>query len=145
MMRVVEIASPGGPEVLHVVERPKPDPTSGEVLIRVHAAGVNRADILQRQGLYPPPAGASDILGLEVSGTIEAMGEAVTEWHISESVCALLTGGGYAEYVTVPAAQVLPIPSGWNFIEAASLPETMFTVYDNVFTRGRLRQSETFL
>ena len=144
-MRVVEISRPGGPEVLRVADRPKPDPSSAEVLIRVHAAGVNRADIMQRQGTYPPPPGASDILGLEVSGTIAAIGEAVTGWDIGENVCALLTGGGYAQYVTVPAAQVLPIPSNWNFVEAASLPETMFTVYDNLITRGHFRQGETIL
>jgi putative PIG3 family NAD(P)H quinone oxidoreductase len=135
-MRVVDIAAPGGPEVLRVSERPVPHPQAGEVLISVRAAGVCRVDALQRQGKYPPPAGASDIPGLEVAGVIEATGE---------QVCALLTGGGYAEYVAVPREQVLPIPENWSFVEAASLPENMFTVYDNVVTRGRFRQGERIL
>jgi putative PIG3 family NAD(P)H quinone oxidoreductase len=135
-MRVVEISAPGGPEVLRVVERPKPEPKSGEVLIAVKAAGVARADALQRQGQYPPPAGASDIPGLEVAGEVDATGE---------RVCALLTGGGYAEYVAVPREQVLPIPENWSFVEAATLPENMFTVYDNVFVRARLHEGERIL
>ncbi len=135
-MRVVEISRPGGPEVLHVTERPKPQPGPGEVLIAVRAAGVTRADTMQRQGKYPPPPGASDIPGLEVAGVIEPTGEAV---------CALLTGGGYAEYVAAPREVVLPIPDNWNFIEAASLPENMFTVYDNVFTRARFHAGESIL
>lgn len=135
-MRAVEISTPGDPEVLRVVERPVPQPEPGEVLVKVHAAGVSRADTMQRQGKYPPPPGASDIPGLEVSGVIEESGE---------KVCALLTGGGYAEYVAVPREQVLPVPEHWNFVEAASLPENMFTVYDNVVTRGRLQQGERIL
>lgn len=135
-MRAVEISTPGDPEVLRVVERPVPQPEPGEVLVKVHAAGVSRADTMQRQGKYPPPPGASDIPGLEVSGVIEGSGE---------TVCALLTGGGYAEYVAVPREQVLPVPEHWNFVEAASLPENMFTVYDNVVTRARLQQGERIL
>lgn len=135
-MRAVEITTPGDPEVLRVVERPVPQPEPGEVLVKVHAAGVSRADTMQRQGKYPPPPGASDIPGLEVSGVIEGSGE---------TVCALLTGGGYAEYVAVPREQVLPVPEHWNFVEAASLPENMFTVYDNVVTRARLQQGERIL
>lgn len=135
-MRVVEISAPGGPDVLSVVERPKPQPKPGEVLIAVKAAGVCRADAMQREGKYPPPPGASDIPGLEVAGIAEESGE---------PVCALLTGGGYAQYVAVPREQVLPIPQGWSFVEAASLPENMFTVYDNVFMRARLRKGERIL
>lgn len=135
-MRAVEISAPGGPEVLRVVERPTPVPQAGEVLIAVKAAGMSHADVMQRQGKYPPPPGASDIPGLEVAGVIEATGE---------RVCALLTGGGYAEYVAVPREQVLPIPQNWSFIEAATLPENMFTVYDNVFTRAGLRAGESIL
>lgn len=135
-MRVVEIPAPGEPEVLRVAERPKPKVQTGEVLIAVKAAGVSRADTLQRQGKYPPPPGASDIPGLEVAGVDEETGD---------RVCALLTGGGYAEYVAVPREQVLPIPENWSFIEAASLPENMFTVYDNVFTRARLGKGESIL
>lgn len=144
-MRVVEISQPGGPDVLRVVERPEPKPARDEVLISVKAAGVTRADTLQRKGLYPPPPGASDIPGMEVAGTIAAVGEGVNEWHIGDDVCALLTAGGYAEYVAVPAPQVLPIPVNWNYVEAASLPENMFTVYDNLITRGRFHQGETIL
>lgn len=135
-MRVVEISQPGGPEVLRIAERAKPQPEARGVLIAVKAAGVCRADTMQRQGKYPPPPGSSDIPGLEVAGVDEQSGE---------RVCALLTGGGYAEYVAVPREQVLPIPAGWSFVEAASLPENMFTVYDNVFTRARLREGERFL
>lgn len=135
-MKVVEISRPGGPEVLRVAERPKPEPKAGEVLIAVKAVGVSHADVMQRQGKYPPPAGASDIMGLEVSGVLEESGE---------RVCALLTGGGYAEYAAVPREQVLPIPENWSFEEAATLPENMFTVYDNLFTRARLRKGESVL
>lgn len=144
-MRAVEISQPGSPEVLHVVERPEPQPARHEVLIAVKAAGVTRADTLQRKGLYPPPPGASEIPGLEVAGTIAAVGQGVYEWRLGDDVCALLTGGGYAEYVAVPAAQVLPIPANWNYVEAASLPENMFTVYDNLITRGRFHEGETIL
>lgn len=135
-MRAIEISAPGGPEVLRVVERQRPIPQRGEVLIAVKAAGMSHADVMQRQGKYPPPPGASDIPGLEVSGIIEESGE---------RVCALLTGGGYAEYAAVPREQVLPVPDNWNFIEAATLPENMFTVYDNVFTRARLSAGESIL
>lgn len=135
-MRAIEISAWGGPDVLRVTERPVPEPQRGEVLIKVLAAGVSRADAVQRQGKYPPPPGASDIPGLEVSGVIEDTGE---------GVCALLTGGGYAEYVAVPREQVLPLPENWNFVEAASLPENMFTVYDNVVTRAGLRAGSSIL
>lgn len=135
-MRAVEISAPGGPDVLRVVERPAPVPQAGEVLIAVKAAGMSHADVLQRQGTYPPPPGASDIPGLEIAGTVEGTGE---------PVCALLTGGGYAEYAAVPREQVLPIPENWSFIEAATLPENMFTVYDNLFTRAGLRDGESVL
>lgn len=135
-MRAVEISTPGGPEVLRVGERPKPVPKSGEVSIAVRAAGISRADAVQRKGRYPAPSGASDIPGLEVAGVIEDTGE---------RVCALLSGGGYADYAVAPRELVLPIPDGWDFAEAATLPENMFTVYDNVFTRARLRAGESIL
>ncbi|HZT12420.1 MAG TPA: NAD(P)H-quinone oxidoreductase [Candidatus Baltobacteraceae bacterium] len=144
-MRVVEAALPGGPEVLRVAEREIPQAGAGEVLIRVCAAGISRADAMQRQGKYPPPPGASGILGLEVSGTIEGVGPDVTSWKHGDEVCALLAGGGYAEYVAVPAGQVLPKPAQWTLTEAASLPENAFTVYDNLFTRARLRAREGVL
>ena len=136
-MRVIEISAPGGPEVLHVVERPIPTPGPGEVLIKVQAAGVNRPDIMQRQGNYPPPPGASDIPGLEVAGTIPDEGD--------RSVCALVAGGGYAEYCVAPAPQCLPIPAGLDVIHAAAIPETFFTVWTNVFQRGRLAAGEHIL
>jgi putative PIG3 family NAD(P)H quinone oxidoreductase len=135
-MRAIEIFTPGGPEVLHAVERPKPVAEPGEVLIAVKAAGVSRADTIQRQGNYPPPPGASEIPGLEVAGVIEETGE---------RVCALLAGGGYAEYASVARELALPIPQNWDFVEAASLPENMFTAYDNVFTRARLHSGESVL
>lgn len=135
-MIAIEISSFGGPEVLQPVERPKPEPAVGEVLIRVEAAGVARADLMQRQGKYPPPPGASDIPGLDVAGVIESTGE---------RVCAIITGGGYAEYCVAPAEQVLPIPNGWTAVEAATLPENLFTVYDNLITRAALRSGETVL
>lgn len=143
--RAVEIARPGGPEVLVPARRPRPSPGPGEVLIAVEAAGVNRPDILQRQGHYPPPPGASDIPGLEVAGAIAALGEGVREWAVGDRVCALLAGGGYAEYAVAPAPQCLPIPRGLTSVEAAALPETFFTVWTNVFERGRLRAGETLL
>lgn len=144
-MTVIEITEPGGPEKLAVNRRPLPQPASGEVLIRVDTAGVNRPDCLQRQGGYPPPPGASDIPGLEVAGTIVALGEGVTEWQIGDEVCALLTGGGYAEYCVAPAPQCLPIPAGLNLQQAAALPETFFTVWSNVFDRARLQPGEILL
>lgn len=144
-MIAVEIAQPGGPEVLTPVERPIPQPGPGEVLIRVAAAGVNRPDVMQRKGRYPPPAGASDLPGLEVAGTIERVGEGVTEWRGGDMVCALVAGGGYAEYCVAPAPQCLPVPAGLDAIAAAAIPETFFTVWTNVFQRGRLQPGETAL
>jgi NADPH2:quinone reductase len=144
-MRAVEISKPGPPEVLKPVERPDPSPGVGEVRIRVAAAGVNRPDVLQRRGAYPPPAGASDLPGLEVAGIVEALGSGVTEWRIGDRVCALLAGGGYATMCTAPAVQCLPIPRGMDFVTAAAIPETFFTVWTNVFDRGRLRTGESAL
>jgi putative PIG3 family NAD(P)H quinone oxidoreductase len=146
-MKAVEITSPGGPEVLRLVSRPVPVPGRGEVLIEVAAAGVNRPDVLQRLGKYPPPAGASDLPGLEVAGTIRALGADLREedFPVGADVCALLAGGGYAEFVAVPAEQVLRIPAGMSMEAAAGLPETAFTVWANVFDRGRLRAGESFL
>ncbi len=144
-MTAIEITAPGGPEALQPAERPVPQPGKGEVLIEVHAAGINRPDVLQRMGKYEPPPGASDIPGLEVSGIVAALGEGVTDIKVGDKVCALLAGGGYAEYVTAPSAQVLPIPAGLSMVEAACLPETFFTVWSNVFDRGRLKEGETFL
>jgi putative PIG3 family NAD(P)H quinone oxidoreductase len=141
----IEIARPGGPEVLTSVERPDPVPGQGEVLIRVEAAGVNRPDVLQRRGGYPPPAGASDIPGLEVAGTIEACGPGVTDWRVGDRVCALVAGGGYATLCVAPAPQCLPIPRSLDFLSAAAIPETFFTVWTNVFDRGRLRAGESAL
>ncbi len=144
-MRAIEITVPGGPEVLRVSQRPVPVPAFNEVLIEVAAAGVNRPDVLQRKGGYPPPPGASDIPGLEVAGTIVAAGAGVSEWRPGDRVCALVTGGGYAEYVAAPAPQCLPIPRGLTLIEAAGLPETFFTVWVNVFERAGLKGAETLL
>lgn len=144
-MRAIEITAPGGPEVLRVTRRPVPVPAFNEVLIEVAAAGVNRPDVLQRKGGYPPPPGASDIPGLEVAGTIVAAGAGVNEWKTGDQVCALVTGGGYAEYVTAPAPQCLPIPRGLTLTEAAGLPETFFTVWVNVFERAGLKGPETLL
>lgn len=144
-MRHVTFERAGGPEVLRVGESEIPKPASREVIVAVEAAGVSRADVMQRQGRYPPPAGASEILGLEVAGTIAQTGPRVTRWKRGDRVCALTNGGGYAEYVAVPAGQVLPIPRGWSAVEAATLPENAFTVYDNLFTRARLRAGESVL
>lgn len=144
-MRVIEIARFGPPEGLRVAERPDPVVAAGEVLVEVAAAGVNRPDLLQRLGKYPPPPGASDIPGLEVAGTVAAVGAGVTRWHVGDRVCALVSGGGYAERVSVPHEQCLPIPSGLSLIEAAAMPETYFTVWTNVFERGRLKAGETIL
>jgi NADPH2:quinone reductase len=143
--RVVEITTPGKPEVLQVRSRALPIPKRGEVLIDVAAAGVNRPDVLQRLGKYPIPPGASDLPGLEVAGTVVQLGEAVTEWKVGDKVCALTAGGGYAEYCVAPASNCLPIPKGLDFVQAASLPETYFTVWSNVFDRGALKPGETFL
>jgi NADPH2:quinone reductase len=144
-MRAIEITAPGGPEVLRVTRRPVPVPAVNEVLIEVVAAGINRPDVLQRKGGYPPPPGASDIPGLEVAGTIVSAGAGVNGWRPGDRVCALVTGGGYAEYVAAPAPQCLPIPRGLTLIEAAGLPETLFTVWVNVFERAGLKDSETLL
>jgi NADPH:quinone reductase len=144
-MRYVAAREPGPPEVLTVAETQLPVPKEGEVLIRVAYAGVNRPDCMQRAGGYPPPPDASPILGLEVSGTIVALGEDVDSWHVGDVVCALTPGGGYAEYCTAPAAWCLPLPHGLSLLEAASLPENYFTVWHNVFERGRLQQGETLL
>lgn len=144
-MKAVEITQPGPPEVLQLVERPDPVPAPGEVLIEVDAAGVNRPDVLQRLGKYPPPPGASDIPGLEVAGRIVALGEGVTGFAIGDYVCALVAGGGYAERAAVPHEQVLPIPKGLTAIQAAGIPETFFTVWTNVFQRGKLRDGESIL
>ncbi len=144
-MTAIEIAEPGGPEVLRPVARPVPRPEADEVLIRVQAAGVNRPDVMQRKGQYPPPPGASDIPGLEISGAVVALGGDVGGIALGDEVCALVAGGGYAEYCAAPAPQCLAVPAGLNAIEAAALPETFFTVWDNVFTRGRLADGETLL
>ncbi|MDX9873294.1 MAG: NAD(P)H-quinone oxidoreductase [Spongiibacteraceae bacterium] len=144
-MRYIAITQPGGPEVLQLAEGPVPEPVADEVLIRVAAAGVNRPDLMQRAGLYPPPAGASPIPGLEVAGTIEAVGSAVTRWQVGDQVCALANGGGYAEFVAVPAGQCLPVPAGLSPVEAAALPETFFTVWHNVVERAGLKQGESLL
>lgn len=144
-MRVIEISAPGGAEMLRPAEREQPVPDAGEVLIRVLAAGVNRPDLLQRRGLYPPPPGASDIPGLEVAGEIAALGPATGGWSVGDRVCALVTGGGYAEYCTAAAALCLPLPDGLSCVEAASLPEALFTVWTNVFDRGRLQPGERLL
>lgn len=143
-MRAVEIQTPGGPEMLKLTWRPRPKPGPGEVLIQVEACGVNRPDILQRKGLYPPPPGASDIPGLEVSGTVVET-EEHAPWQVGDRVCALVTGGGYAEYCAAPAQICLPIPQGLDFIQAAALPETFFTVWTNVFERARLKAGERLL
>jgi putative PIG3 family NAD(P)H quinone oxidoreductase len=145
-MRVIDIEGGKGPaEALRLAERPLPEPAAGEIRIRVRAAGVNRPDIVQRIGLYPAPPGASDILGLEVAGEIDAVGDAVTRWRVGDRVCALLGGGGYADYAVVDARHALPAPEGLDFIQAAALPETAFTVFANVFEGGRLKAGETLL
>jgi NADPH:quinone reductase len=145
-MRAVVIAQPGAPKVLQVQERTKPRPQAHEVLIKVMAAGINRPDVAQRKGMYPPPPDApQDIPGLEVAGIIEAVGQNVTQWQPGERVCALVIGGGYAEYCVAPEGQCLPIPQALSFAEAASLPETCFTVWSNVFNRAHLQPGETLL
>lgn len=144
-MRAVEITSPGGPEVLQLATRPVPQPGRDEVLVRVRAAGINRPDVIQRLGHYPPPPGASDIPGLEIAGEVVACGEAVTHWRIGDRVCALVAGGGYADYCTVHETNALPVPDGLSDPEAAAVPETFFTVWSNVFERGRLLVGETLL
>lgn len=141
----IEIAEYGVAEVLKPAQRPLPLLANGQVLIKVAAAGVNYADVMQRQGSYPPPAGASDIPGLEVSGTIAAVADDVTDWQCGDAVCALVSGGGYAQYCLADAGSVLPIPTGLDFIQAAGLPETFFTVWNNVFDSARLQAGETLL
>jgi NADPH2:quinone reductase len=142
---VIEISRPGGPEVLVPVRRPVPEPKAGEVLIRIAAGGVNRADCLQRMGRYPMPPGAPDIPGLECSGTVVKCGEDVAAWRDGDQVCALMIGDGYGEYAAVPAVQCLPVPQGVNLIDAGGLPETFCTVWTNVFDRMHLQPGETFL
>jgi putative PIG3 family NAD(P)H quinone oxidoreductase len=144
-MIAIEIREPGEPDVLVPVERPMPVPGAGEVLIKVAAAGVNRPDVMQRRGRYPPPPGAPDIPGLEVAGAIDAVGANVDELKIGDAVCALVAGGGYAEYCVAPAPQCLPAPRGLDLVSAAAIPETFFTVWTNVFERGRLAAGESIL
>lgn len=146
-MNAIEITEPGGPEVLQSCERSVPAPERNEVLIRVAAAGVNRPDVMQRKGIYPPPEGASDLPGLEVAGEVVALGEGVNAGSVKlqEKVCALVAGGGYAEYCTAPAPQCLPVPDGFSMEEAAAVPETFFTVWTNVFERGALTKGESIL
>lgn len=145
MMQAIEISEAGGPEVLRLCERPVPQAAAGEVLIKVAAAGLNGADLAQRRGVYPPPKGASDIPGLEVSGTIEALGEGIEGFAVGDRVVALLAGGGYAQYCNVPASQVLPLPDHLSFVEGAGLMETIVTVWANVFDIAGLREGETLL
>jgi putative PIG3 family NAD(P)H quinone oxidoreductase len=144
-MIAIGISRPGGPEVLQPVEVPPPVPADGEVLIRVASAGINRPDLMQREGKYPPPPGASDIPGLEVAGSVAACGAHVDRWREGDRVCALVSGGGYAEYCVAPDVQCLPIPSTVDVVAAGGIPETFFTVWTNVFERGRLREGESFL
>jgi NADPH2:quinone reductase len=144
-MKCIEISKPGGPEVLVLAERPAPAPKANEILVKVAAAGVNRPDVAQRAGKYPPPPDASDLPGLEIAGEVAACGAGVTMWKPGDPVCALAHGGGYAEYCVVPEVQALPIPKGLTAVEAASLPETFFTVWSNVFDRGRLAPGESLL
>ena len=144
-MTAIAISRPGGPEVLTLERRPVPVPQPGEVLIAVGAAGVNRPDLMQRSGAYPPPKGASDLPGLEVAGTVAAVGAGVMRHHIGDAVCALTPGGGYAAYAVAPATSALPVPPGFSTVEAAALPETFFTVWANVFGHGGLKSGETLL
>ncbi len=144
-MTAIGIAAPGGPEVLKPETRPVPKPGAGEILVKVKAAGVNRPDVMQRQGRYPPPPGAPDIPGLEIAGEIVAIGQGGTRHKLGDRVCALVPGGGYAEYCAVHETNALPIPDGVSFVEAAGIPETYFTVWTNVFERGGLKAGETFL
>jgi len=144
-MLAIQITSFGPPKVLEPVERPDPIVGPADILIAVEAAGISRADTLQRKGKYPPPPGVSDIPGLDCAGTVTAVGETVTDWRVGDRVCALVSGGAYAELCAAPAVQALPIPEGWTAVEAATLPENLFTVYDNLVTRGRLAAGETVL
>ena len=144
-MLAIDIQHPGGPEVLILAFHPVPQPGSECILVRVEAAGVNRPDVLQRRGLYPPPPGASEIPGLEIAGEVVALGEGTKRFNIGDKVCALVAGGGYAEYCIVHESNALPVPPGLSMIEAAALPETFFTVWANLFQRGKLRMGETVL
>ena len=144
-MQCIEISQPGGPEVLALAEREAPGAGAGELLIEVVAAGVNRPDVMQRRGLYPAPPGASDLPGLEVAGVVAAVGAGVSGWQVGDRVCALTNGGGYAEYVAAPAGQCLSVPDNLDLVAAAGLPETCFTVWTNVFDRGRLQPGESLL
>lgn len=144
-MKVVEISKPGAPEVLILAERPVPTPKAGELLVKVVATGVNGPDMMQRKGLYPAPAGASDLLGLEISGEVTAVGAAVTRWKPGDKLCGLTNGGGYAEYCVIDANHCLPVPRGVSLVDAAGLPETYFTVWSNVFFGAQLTAGETFL
>ena len=144
-MRVIQIEKPGGPEALRPAERARPEPKPHEILVKVAAAGVNRPDVLQRMGLYAVPPDASDLPGLEIAGEVVACGSAVRMWKPGDAVCALTHGGGYAEYCVTPEVQALPVPKGLSVVEAASLPETFFTVWSNVYDRGRLAPGESFL
>ncbi|MGZ5854424.1 MAG: NAD(P)H-quinone oxidoreductase [Xanthobacteraceae bacterium] len=144
-MTAIAIRAPGAPEVLVPEQRPMPQPADGEILVKVAAAGVNRPDVMQRKGLYPPPKGASDIPGLELAGEVVALGTGTKRWKIGDKVTALVTGGGYAQYCVVPEPQALPVPTGFSMVEAAAMPETFFTVWHNTFERGGLKSGETFL
>jgi NADPH:quinone reductase len=144
-MNVIEISEPGGPEVLIPAQRPTPAPDANDILIKVEAAGVNRPDAIQRAGHYPPPPGATDLPGLEVAGTVAAIGANVSGFALGDAVCALTPGGGYAQYCLAPASHCLPVPAGFSMVEAAGVPETYFTVWHNVFQRGGLQKGETFL
>ncbi|MFN3363974.1 MAG: NAD(P)H-quinone oxidoreductase, partial [Allorhizobium sp.] len=144
-MRHVDLPTHGGPEVMHLVEGPLPSPRPGEVLVRVEAAGVNRPDVAQRQGAYPPPKDASPILGLEIAGEIVSLGAGVTDFQLGDRICALANGGGHAEYCAVPASQAMPFPKGYDAVKAAALPETFFTVWANLFQMAGLTEGETVL
>ncbi len=144
-MRFIDLPSHGGPEVMRLSQAPLPKPAKGEVLVKVEAAGVNRPDVAQRQGTYPPPKDASPILGLEIAGEVVALGEEVTEFKLGDKVCALANGGGYAQYCTVPAGQALPFPKGYDAVKAAALPETFFTVWANLFQMAGLTEGESVL
>ncbi|QYJ03498.1 NAD(P)H-quinone oxidoreductase [Nocardioides panacisoli] len=144
-MQAVTVTEPGGADALALTELPDPEPGPGEVVLDVAATAINRADLLQRQGLYPPPPGASEVLGLECSGTVAALGEGVTDWQVGDEVCALLAGGGYAAKVAVPAGQLMPVPEGVDLVTAAALPEVACTVWSNVFMVAGLREGETLL
>jgi putative PIG3 family NAD(P)H quinone oxidoreductase len=144
-MKAVVVEAPGGPEVMHIAEVPDPRPGEGEVLLRVAATAVNRADLLQRMGLYPPPPGASEIIGMEASGTVAVVSPGVEGWSVGDPACALLSGGGYAELVAVPAGQLLRVPNGVDLVSAGAIPEVFLTAHDNLVTRGGLRSGETVL